>query len=175
MSASAGLMAEFATADAALQAARAAAGAGYRHFEVYSPFAIEGMSEVTGFHTRLPGVTFIAGLLGGATIFAFQAWVHAIDWTLNIGGRRPLAAPGFIVPTFEVTILVAALSTVLAMLVRNGLPRPHHPLFSVPAFERASQDRFFLAIAATDPRFREDEVRAFLRGLGPLEVHDVPA
>ncbi|HEY8378496.1 MAG TPA: quinol:electron acceptor oxidoreductase subunit ActD, partial [Nannocystis sp.] len=62
----------------------------------------------------------------------------------------------------------------VAMLARNGLPRPYHPLFSVPAFERASQDRFFLAIAASDPRFRAEEVRAFLRDLEPLEVHDVP-
>lgn len=170
-----GLVAEFATAEAVVAAARMARDAGYRQFEVYSPYPVEGVSEVLGFRSRLPAVTFIAGLLGGAAIFAFQAWAHVIDWTLNIGGRRPLAAPAFIVPTFEVTILVGALATVVAMLARNGLPRPHHPLFAVPAFERASQDRFFLAIAASDPRFDADEVRAFLRGLDPLEVHDVPA
>jgi hypothetical protein len=168
-------MAEFATAAEVLAAARAVRAAGYRDFEVYSPFPIEGVSEVLGFRSRLPAVTFIAGLVGGATIFAFQAWVHVIDWTLNIGGRAPLAAPAFIVPSFEVTILVAALSTVVAMLAQSGLPRPHHPLFAVAAFERATHDRFFLAISAADPRFDDGEARAFLRGLGPLEVHDVPA
>lgn len=169
-----GLLAEFAGGDEVLAAARAARLAGYVALEVYSPCPVEGVTEVLAFRTRLPRVTFIAGLLGGAAIFLFQVWVHAIEWHLNIGGRRSLAAPAFIVPTFEVTILGASLLTVFAMLWKNGLPRLHHPLFAVPAFARASQDRFFLFIGAGDPRFHAGHVRAFLESLAPLEVHDVP-
>ncbi|MCY1060609.1 DUF3341 domain-containing protein [Nannocystis sp. SCPEA4] len=169
-----GLLAEFAAGDEVLAATRAARLAGYVALEVYSPCPVEGVAEVLAFRTRLPRVTFIAGLLGGAAIFLFQVWVHAIEWHLNIGGRRSLAAPAFIVPTFEITILSAALLTAFAMLWKNGLPRLHHPLFAVPAFARASQDRFFLFIGAADPRFHAGHVRAFLESLAPLEVHDVP-
>jgi hypothetical protein len=30
------------------------------------------------------------------------------------------------------------------------LPRLHHPLFAIPQFERASQDRFLLLVASKD-------------------------
>lgn len=169
-----GLLAEFAGADDVLAAARAARRAGYVALEVFSPYPVEGVAEALAFRSRLAWVTFVAGLLGGAAIFLFQGWVHAIEWHLDIGGRRSFAAPAFIVPSFEITILSAALATVFAMFVKNGLPRLHHPLFAVPAFERASQDRFFLFIGADDPRFVESTVRSFLGSLAPLEVHDVP-
>ncbi|WP_434419994.1 DUF3341 domain-containing protein [Nannocystis pusilla] len=169
-----GLLAEFAGAADVLAATRAARRAGYVALEVFSPYPVEGVADALAFRTRLASVTFVAGLLGGAAIFLFQGWVHAIDWHLDIGGRPAFAAPAFIVPTFEVTILSAALATVFVMFGQSGLPRLHHPLFAVPAFERASQDRFFLFIGADDPRFAEQAVRTFLESLTPLEVHDVP-
>ncbi|WAS95219.1 DUF3341 domain-containing protein [Nannocystis punicea] len=174
MSALQGMLAEFAGPGDVLAATWAARRAGYVALEVFSPYPIEGMAEALAFRTRLARVTLVAGLLGGAAIFLFQGWVHAIEWHLDIGGRRSFAAPAFIVPTFEITILCAALATVFAMFVRNGLPRLHHPLFAVPAFGRASQDRFFLFIGADDPRFSAPTVRAFLVSHAPLEVHDVP-
>ncbi|PCC72109.1 Protein of unknown function [Nannocystis exedens] len=169
-----GLLAEFVGAGDVLAATRAARRAGYVALDVFSPYPVAGVAEALAFRSRLSRVTFVAGLLGGAAMFLFQGWVHAIDWQLDIGGRRPFAAPAFIVPTFEVTILAAALATVFAMFIRNGLPRLHHPLFSVPAFERASRDRFFLFIGADDPKFAAPAVRTFLASLAPLEVHDVP-
>jgi hypothetical protein len=46
-------------------------------------------------------------------------------------------------------------------------------VFNVPAFDRASSDRFFLCIEATDPRFDAHETRAFLESLHPVGVSDV--
>jgi len=50
---------------------------------------------------------------------------------------------------------------------------PYHPVFNVPAFDRASRDRFFLCIEATDARFDPHTTRAFLESLHPVGVSDV--
>jgi hypothetical protein len=82
----------------------------------------------------------------------------------------------FIPVTFELTILFAAFAAVFGMFILNGLPMPYHPVFNVARFaEHASQDRFFLAIEATDPKFNHAATRAFLQGLGAREINDVEA
>jgi hypothetical protein len=52
--------------------------------------------------------------------------------------------------------------------------RPHHPVFAAPGFDRASEDRFFLWLFATDPLFEPARTEAFLRGLAPLRVAAMP-
>ena len=67
----------------------------------------------------------------------------------------------------------AALTCFFGMWALNKLPMPYHPVFNVPAFDRASRDRFFLCIEATDPRFDAHKTRAFLESLHPVGVSDV--
>ncbi|MCB9734031.1 MAG: DUF3341 domain-containing protein [Deltaproteobacteria bacterium] len=168
------LMAEFDTGEAVVAAARGVRERGYVALDAYSPLHVEGLAEALGFRSRIPVVTFLGGLFGGLGILTFQIWAQAIDWTLNVGGRHASAIPAFLVPTFELTILGAALGTFFAVLWRSHLPEPWHPVFEVPAFARASQDRFFLVVRADDPGFHPAETRALLVTLGALEVHDVP-
>jgi hypothetical protein len=97
-----------------------------------------------------------------------------VHYPVNVGGRPLNSWPSFIPVTFELTILFAALTTVLGMLALNGLPRPHHPVFSVPGFELASRDRFFLLVPHYDPRFDADQALAVLRATTELAVQEVP-
>jgi hypothetical protein len=163
-----GLMVEFLAPEDLLSATRTARQAGYRDMDAYTPYTVEGLATELGMRkTRIPSVVFIGGLVGAGFGFFMQYYAMAIDYPLNVGGRPYNSWPVYIPITFEVMVLVASLSAVIALLYLNGLPQPHHPLFYVPEFERASQDRFFLCIEATDPQFDRIATEQFLAGLNP--------
>jgi hypothetical protein len=169
-----GLMAEFETAEALMAAAHRAREEGYRRMDAYSPLPVEGLAEAIGFHDRrLPVIVLIGGMVGCLGGYYLQYWCSAISYPLNIGGRPLNSWPSFIPITFEMTVLVAALSAVLGMLALNGLPMPYHPVFNSPRFALATRDRFFLCIEARDPKFDKERTRAFLVGLKAREVTEV--
>jgi hypothetical protein len=67
-------------------------------------------------------------------------------------------------------VLLSAFTATFGMLALNGLPRWNHPIFNWNRFERVSNDGFFLAIEATDPKFDEEATRAMLEGLGAKHI-----
>jgi hypothetical protein len=166
-----GLMAEFETGNQLLEATVRTTAAGYKRVEAYSPVPVEGLAEAIGFKTRLPLIVLIGGIIGGISGFMLEYWVSVIHYPINVGGRPLNSWPAFIPVTFELTILIAGLTAVIAMLALNGLPMPYHPVFNVSRFELASNDRFFLSIEALDPQFRMDATRSFLEGLGAKGVY----
>ena len=169
-----GLMAEFETPDGLVHATEKARLAGYRQMDAYSPIPIEELSEALGLaRTRLPKLVFLGGLLGGIGGYSLEYYCAVIAYPLNIGGRPLHSWPQFIPVTFETTVLGAALACFIGMWALNRLPQPYHPVFNVPAFARASTDRFFLCIEATDPAFKLDGTRQFLEGLHPVGVSEV--
>ncbi|HEX5411592.1 MAG TPA: DUF3341 domain-containing protein [Terriglobia bacterium] len=169
-----GLMAEFVSADALLEATRHASAAGYRKMDAYSPFAVEGLAEALGIYkTRLPLIVFCGGLFGCCGGFFLQWWPNVIGYPQNIGGKPWDSWPAFIPITFELTILCAALAATFGMIALNGLPSPYHPAFNVERFALASKDRFFLLIEAEDPMFEMERTRQFLTELNPREVSEV--
>jgi hypothetical protein len=170
-----GVLAEFAEADELVAAAVRVHELGYRQVECYSPLPVEGLADAIGFRrTRMPLVVLCGAIVGGFGGLALQYWTTVVAYPLNIGGRPLFSWPSFVPVIFEMTVLVAALSAVLGMLAINGLPQPYHPLFGVPGFDRATQDRFFLSIRAQDPLFDERSTRQMLEQLGAKEVVDVP-
>jgi len=169
-----GLMAEFEDPTDLVNAAHRAYEEGYRKMDAYSPFPIEELSEAIGFHhTKLPLIVLCGGIFGCVGGFFLQYWIAAVDYPINVGGRPFFSWPAFIPPTFEMTILFAALFAVLGMLALNGLPEPYHPVFNVSRFALASRNRFFLCIEATDPKFDLDKTRRFLETLTPRNVSEV--
>jgi len=170
-----GLLAEFLRPDDLVRAARRAHEEGYRRMDAYSPLPVHGLADAIGFHrTRLPLLVLAGGAAGALGGFALQYGLNAVDYPLDVGGRPLNSWPAFVVVSFELAILVAALTAVLGMFALNGLPRPHHPVFNAEAFARASRDRFFLCIETRDPRFDLERTRAFLASLDPAAVHEVP-
>lgn len=169
-----GLLAEFDSSDALVEAARRTHEEGYRRKDAYSPFPVEGLAEALGYHRRvLPKIVLLGGIAGGLGGYLLQYFAQTSYFPMNIGGRPHHAWPAYIPVTFELTVLAGAFAAVLGMLALNGLPRPYHPLFNVPRFELASRSHFFLCIEAADPRFDADETRRFLLDLGAREVFEV--
>ena len=169
-----GILAEFANPSTLTAAARRVKAEGYNKVEAYSPFAIEEVNEALGLHhNRLPMIVLGAGILGGLIGYLMQYYVAVIYFPLNIAGRPLHSWPAFIIITFELTILFAAVATVLGLLGLCGLPMPYHPVFNVPRFALASRNRFFLCIEATDPLFDRHATAEFLSSLEPQEVSEV--
>ncbi len=134
------------------------------------------MAEAIGFQkNRVPLVVLIGGILGGLSGYMLQYWVAAITYPTNIGGRPYHSWPSFIIVTFEMTILFGGLSAVFGMLALNGLPMPYHPVFNVPEFKKASENKFFLVVFSSDPKYDSVATLNFLKGLSPSMIAEVPS
>jgi len=169
-----GVLAEFDSAQTLLEAANQVRVAGYTRADAFSPFPIHGLAEALGFRERwVSKIVLGAGITGLLAGWGLEYWTQVIDFPMDIGGRPYNAWVAFIPPAFETTILFACISAVVGMLAMNGLPQPYHPVFNVPSFVRASQDRFFLAIEASDPKFDAAATRSFLMGLRAREVNNI--
>ena len=170
-----GLAAAFTSPEAVVAAAQQVYAAGYRNAEAYTPFPVTGLSEALGFRrTWIPTIVLAGGLLGAGGGFFMQWFANVVHYPWNVGGRPPNSWPAFVPITFEMGVLGAALCAVFGMLALNRLPRLAHPMFKLDGFDAATQDQFFLCIEATDPRFDPAATRAFLEGLRPMAVMEVP-
>jgi hypothetical protein len=166
-----GLLARFDSAGALLAAAAKLRDAGYKSFDCHSPFPIHGMDEAMGLRrSPLGWIVGFCALVGGSAGFALQWWSHAVAYPLVISGKPYFAFQAYVPVTFAVAVLSAAVSAVLGMLLLNGLPRPHHPLFSTETFARFTDDGFFVSLAAGDAGFDLHQSRAFLTSIGAVEV-----
>ena len=168
-----GVMARFAKPTQLVAAAEAARDAGYLRFNCYSPYPVPGAWEAMEHKSPMSKLVLVGGVAGGLLGFGFITWTQVWAYPWNIGGRPLFSWPAFIPPTFETTILFGGLTAAIGMFLVNGLPEPYHPVFNAPGFERASQDRYFLVIEATDPAFDLIATASFLRGLGAEEVTEV--
>lgn len=171
-----GVLAEFANAEQLLAAvARARTESLHAVFEAYSPLPVEGLAEALGPRKadRIPFWMLLGAIAGGAGTFALEWYAAVWNYPINVGGRPTGSWQAFLPPAIEMAVLGAAIFGVLAMLIGNGLPRWHHPLFAVESFGRASNDRFFLVVRAVDPDFDAQRARAFLQTLAPLTIQEV--
>ena len=169
-----GLLGEFGSPEALLDAAKEARRDGFTCIDAFSPFPVEGMSEVLDLKRdhRIGWITIAGGIFGILAMLAIQIFVN-IDYPIEVGGRPIFAWPAFAVVDFEIMILCAVSFAVAGMLIINRLPKLYHPLFGTPRFGLASQDRFFLYIGANDPKFDAEKTRSFIGTLGAWSIEAV--
>jgi hypothetical protein len=168
-----GLLAEFETPESLVEAAKRAREDGYRQLDAFTPFPVYEIFPVLRLRDhRVLWLGLFGGIFGCSLAFAMQLFTN-FDYPINVGGRPLYALSAFAVIAFELTVLFAALTPAIGMLALNGLPRLHHPVFGAKMFRRASKDRFFLCVLATDARFDARMTRDFLSKLDPASIEMV--
>jgi len=171
-----GLMAEFDSAQAVVDATRRVVADGYTKLEAYTPVPVEELNDlIHKKRTKLSALVLAGGLSGMATGFLLQYWSSVIEYPMNVGGRPFASWPAWVIPSYELTILFASLTAAGGMIALNGLPQPYHPVFNAPRFSLATSDKFFVVIEAEDPKYDAAKTKQFLEGLGAKGVYDVPA
>ena len=162
-----GLLGVWDSEENVLNAARKVKAAGFQKFDSITPFPIHGMDDAIGLpRSKVPIVSFIAGLTGGSIGIGFQWWVFNVDWPLNIGGKPHFPLPAFVPVIFELTVLISALTTVAVMFAWNGLPKlninPLHP--------RLTDDKFGIFIPENDKGYDVGKIDKLFSELGAEEI-----
>lgn len=136
--------------------------------DVFTPYAVHGLDEAMGIRrSRLPIVTFLAGLLGFTLALCFQKWVFTQDWPMNIGGKPHFALPAFIPVAFEITVLVGGLTTVLFFFIRSKL----YPGACANLLDKGITDgNFVIAIEAKDQSLDLTALKKYFHEKGAAQV-----
>jgi hypothetical protein len=104
---------------------------------------------------------------------SFIWWANAYEYPLIVGGK-PYFSPMFAFPiSYELTILFTAFATIAGMFLLNRLPMHYHSLLKAPQFVRASDDRFYIVIEASDPKFNPAQTRALLEQAGGKDIAEI--
>ena len=166
-----GILIEFEEPEKLVAACRRVRDQGFERWDAHSPFPIHGMDRAMGIReTRLPLLIFAGGLTGFATALLMQWWMNAIDYPFLISGKPLFGLPANIPITFELTVLFAAITTVIGMWGSNGLPCLYHPVFKSESFRRVTTDRFFIVLEASDKKFDLQGTQDFAESLGGIHV-----
>lgn len=168
-----GIAAEFDSAADLYHAAEKIRDSGYTRFDVFSPFPIHGMDDAMGLKRSILGkIIFVGGLTGFLTAVGLQFIPSSFLYPLIVAGKPTdlFTVPAFFPIMFEMTVLFSAFTTVLGMLILNGLPRWNHPLFNWERFKKFSDDKFFCVIETRDPKYSERSAQDFLQSLGGQNI-----
>ncbi len=178
------LLAEYHDVDSIMAAAVKVRDAGYTVWDVHTPFPVHGMDKAMGVKpTVLPWITLLHGLAGLVGGLGMVIWING--WTMPgifasfqgyeflISGKPMISLPANIPIVFETTVLLAAMGTVLGMFALNKLPMLYHPLHTSKRFKRVTNDRFFIVIETTDPKFDATTTQALLEATGARAIETV--
>jgi hypothetical protein len=169
-----GLMAEFDSPAAVLHAAEKVRDAGYRRWDVFTPFPIHGLDKVMGYRNSLVGgVSLAMGAGAFLSVVGLIWYANTFDYPLIVGGKPMFSAPMTFVPAYIMLIMGAAIGALLGMLGLNQLPRLHHPLLAKKRFDQVTRDKFVIVIGANDEKFQGEETKRLLASLGGANIETV--
>lgn len=173
-----GLVAEFESASDLYHAAEQVRDAGFKRWDVHTPYPVHGMDKAMGLKkSRLSAVVLGGGVTGFSVALLLQFFTQVNLYPTVVHGKPTNlhTVPAFFPVTFELTILFSAFATLFGLLVFILLPRWNHPLFESSLFTKFSDDGFLLVIEAKDAKFRREDTEQFLQSIGAKAVEMVEA
>ena len=169
-----GMIAEFRTAADILHAAQKVRDAGYRKWDVFTPFPVHGMDKAMGLkNSKVGWFAFLGGVTGYTTGMLMIWWMNAYDYPIVVGGKPMFSPHGAFPPSYELTILLGAFGSLFGMLFLNRLPRLYNPLLKNKRFSLVTHDRYFLVVECDDPKYSEIETRKLLEEVGSTHIEIV--
>lgn len=165
-----GLAALFLDEHKILAAAKKSRDMGMTKFDAISPYPIHGMEEACGIkRSNIPYVTFVAGLTGLASGLLLTWWTSAVDWPINVGGKPLFSLPAFIPIMFELTILFAALSSVVALFYYCRMPQVDPPVIDPDL----TCHKFAIFVPENETGYDPAKLEKMYKELGAVEVKKV--
>lgn len=153
-----------------VEAARKVREAGYKKFDAITPFPVHGLEEAIGIpRSNIPWVTLIMGTVGLAAGLGLTYWTSAVDWPLNVGGKPFFSGPAFVPIMFELTILFAALSSVVALFAVCRLPKIDPPIIDPDL----TSHKFAIFIPASEANYDAGRAEELLKQVGAQGVRRI--
>lgn len=168
-----GIGCEFNNPAELMQAAEKVRDAGFKRWDVHSPYPIHGMDKAMGLgKSWLSAIVFCGGVLGLLTGVALQFVPSSFIYPIVVAGKPTnfMTVPAFIPIMFELTILFSAFSCIAGLCVLTQMPKWYHPVFNWERFRRVTDNGYYLVIEARDPKFSELKTRKFLDEIGGNHV-----
>ncbi|MBM4378142.1 MAG: DUF3341 domain-containing protein [Deltaproteobacteria bacterium] len=169
-----GLLAQYENPAAVFHACETVRDAGYQSWDACTPFPVHGLDKAMGLKSsKLPWAVLAVGVTGSSLALFFQSWAMGNAYPFIVGGKPLFSLPAFVPIWYELTVLSSCVTAFLANWIINGLPQPYHPAFASKAFERVTDDKFFIMIESSDPKFDLEATRALLKKTGATLVEEL--
>lgn len=168
-----GYVARFDSATELYHAAEKVRDAGFKRWDVHTPYPVHGMDGAMGLgKSWLSAVVLGGGILGCSVALGLQFFTQVNLYPTVVQGKPTNlnTIPAFFPVTFELTILLATFAVVSGLLIFLMLPRWNHPLFNSALFNTSSDDGFIIAIEARDPKFSREKTRELLGNAGATDI-----
>ena len=140
------ILGTFAFEEDFLAAAKNLRSSGFDDISLLSPVPLEEAQEVLGLDKSPVRHYSLAGAIIGALSGFAMAAGTALVFILPTGGRAIITIPPFLIITYEMTILLGVLFTLIGFHFVSGLPAWHDR----PYFSSAGIDKFVVVVEGAD-------------------------
>lgn len=170
-----GLAALYNTPNEIIEAAAVVAGKGYEKFDVYTPYPLHGMDDAMALgKPKIGFLAFTFGFIGTCSALLMIGWMMGINYPNIIGGKPFFALPSSIPITFELTVLLTGIATVLGLLILfSKMPKLNSPLNDTEFMNNVSSDKYGIVIRTDDDKFTEDTVKNLYLSTGAYDVQEI--
>ena len=143
--------------------------------EAYTPYPVHGLDEALGLRkSPIAGMVLVMAVIGAIAALGLEFFTSGVDYPQMTAGKPYFSWEAFIPIMFELTVLFAAFTAGLGMLLLlNRLPFFRHPMLSAKSMPLITRDKFALAVEAGEGTIDVENISALLRDSGATSIEVV--